>query len=93
MRDGAGVVLKTATAAMLGLAAVASGCDDIEPVAEYGPAPTTDAATTAAATGGAGGTTTTGGAGGEFAAEYGPAPTVGVGGFGGTGGSGGIGGN
>lgn len=80
LRDGTGAVLKTATAAVLGLAAATASCGD--EVAEYGPAPTTDAASTTAATGGGGGAGGAGqaGMGGEPVAEYGPAPTTGAGG-------------
>lgn len=102
LRDGTGKILRTATAAVLGLVATAGACDDTisEPVAEYGPAPSVNAAATTGTTGGGGAGASDGGGGfgGYPVAEYGPAPTVGgggtnPGGAGGTGGSGGAGGN
>lgn len=98
LRDATGKILRTATAAVLGLVATAGACDDtiLEPVAEYGPAPSANAATTATTGGGGAGASDGGGGfGGDPVAEYGPAPTVGGGGTnpGGAGGAGGTGGS
>ncbi len=90
LRDGTGRLLRTATAAVLGLVAVTASCDDtiVEPQPEYGPGATTTAGP--GGQGGAGGSDS-GGMGGEPVAEYGPGPTVGGGGtdVGGAGGAGG----
>ena len=82
LRDGGGRVLRSATAAVLGLVAVTSttSCRALEPVDEYGPAPTHDVrppATSSAATSATASPSASAAHTGHApVAEYGPAPTL-----------------